>query len=961
MNDQHDDRHRGAEPQWPTGEDPDGGGHPPRHGAGDQPERPNTPPGGFGRAPIDGPGARHGTPPGGFARPGTPPGGFPQAGGPPPGGVPRGGPPPRRMVGPNGPVPPGPQGGPVPGRPGPNGPGARPDGLGGPAAAGSAPGGPPQRPGTPPGGVRRPGAPGGPVPPGGRPPAAGPGGPRRPAGQGPQRQPGEEPTDLLQPVYQTTPREPELLTHREDEVELEPFYDDEYDEELTEQEARVVRKKKVWRRVRRSTYVAFGAMLLAPVVAFAVAYQVVEVPNPEVVAAEQGKAITILYADGSEMTKIASGDANRTLVKYEDLPESIKHAVMAAEDPTFETNVGFDLTAIARAAYYQLKGEQSGGSGLTQQYVKEATDQADMTLTRKFTEAVTAYKMSQQQDKKDILTAYLNTIYFGKGAYGIKTAVKAYFGLDDLKALTYSQAALLAGMAQNPGRSEQPAYLQERWNYVMDQMLEYKWIDQAYRTAEPFPAPIEQVDQSGLSGGRLHIKQQVMQEMARLEWDVERLQKIGGTVYTTIDPVMQTAAEESVAEVLKGQPEGLKSSLTAIDPNSGAVKVYYAGDEGTGLDYARGTLQEAGSSFKPFDLVAALKAGKGLGSTYDGRSPKTFNNVGDQPITIRNASDPRNECGEECPIRDAMEMSLNTVFYELVLEIGTQPVADAAFAAGIPRTVELDGVEKKLLVNPDTGGPPNAGIAIGGGEAQVRPFDMASAYASFAARGVYHEPFFISKITNTEGKAIHQHVDQTRPAFDPDPTTSRNIADNVTESLKPVLTYSKIPCTGRECAGKTGTHELPGSTGQNSKAWMVGYTPSLSASVWMGRNAGNEPLQDAKGNPIFGGGLPGQIWKRFMDRALAGTPAETFPKAVPMGQYNKPVKTTTATTTTTTTKRDEEDRPTTTEQRETTTATTTTTRPTRPCQGPLCPTNPSTTTEDKPDPIGGGNGGPPTG
>ncbi|MEV1114453.1 transglycosylase domain-containing protein [Actinosynnema sp. NPDC049800] len=819
--------------------------------------------------------------------------------------------------------------------------------------AGSGPGGPGQRPNTPPGGLR------GPVPPGGRPPVGGPGGPRRPGGPagpgGPPRRPGEEPTDLLPPVYQTTPREPELLTHREDEVELEPFYDDEYDEELTEEEARAVRRKKVWRRVRRTAYVAFGLMLLAPVVAFAIAYQVVEVPNPEALAAEQGKAITILYADGSVMTKYAPGEANRTMVKYEDLPDSIKHALFAAEDPTFETNVGFDLKAIARAAYYQLKGEQSGGSGLTQQYVKEATDQSDMTLSRKFTEAVTAYKMSQQQDKKDILTAYLNTIYFGKGAYGIKTAAKAYFGHDDLKNLTYSQAALLAGMVQNPSRSEQPAYALERWNYVMDQLLEYKWIEPSYRQSEPFPEPVPQTDDSGLAGPRLHIRNQVIEEMDKVGWDVKKSQSVGVTVHTTIDPPKQLAAEEAVRDIMGPQPKELRSSLTAIDPQTGAVRAYYAGEDGVGQDFARGTIQEAGSSFKPFDLVAALKAGKGLGSTYDGRSPKTFN-LGGDPIVIRNASDRNNSCGEKCPIRKAMELSLNTVFYEMVLEIGTQPVADAAYAAGIPRVVDVGNGEEKLLVNKETGGAPNAGIALGGGEAQVRPFDMASAYATFAARGTYHEPFFISKIANTEGKAVYQHVDESRLAFDPDPQKNQDIADNVTEALKPVVKPSTgLACAGRECAGKTGTHELPNDATQNSKAWMVGYTPTLSASVWIGNPAGSVALKDAQNRPIFGSGLPGQIWKRFMDRALEGTPAEPFPKPRKLNQFDDPKPTTTTTTTTTTQKRDEDNRSTTTDPTSTKPTTTKPTTSTRPCVGLACPPTTSTTTpENGPDPIGGG-------
>ncbi|WP_238412634.1 transglycosylase domain-containing protein [Saccharothrix deserti] len=790
---------------------------------------------------------------------------------------------------------------------------------------------------------------------------SGPGGPRRPGGPGPERRPGEEPTDLLPPVYQSTPREPELLTHREDELEVEPFYDDEYDEELTEEEARVVRRKKVWRRVRRGTYMALGLMLLAPVVAFAVAYQVVEVPNPEQVASEQNKTITILYSDGSPMTTIAPEGANRTLVTYEEIPDTVKKAVFAAEDPTFETNPGFDMSAIARAVYYQLTDRQSGGSGLTQQYVKQATEQDDGTLTRKFNEMVTAYKMSEQQKKPDILTAYLNTIYFGRSAYGIKTAAKEYFDVDDLQKLTQSQAALLAGMIQSPSNSEKPAYRKERWNYVMDQLLRHQWIDEAYRNSEPEPVPVEVTDDSGLSGPRLHIKDQVLQEMARFEWPQQKAQQLGVTVHTTIDPPMQQAAEDSVNEVLKGQTEGLKSSLTAIDPQTGAVKAYYAGEDGTGLDYALGTLQEPGSSFKPFDLVAALKKGKGLNSTYDGRSPKEFKLGGNEPLVIRNASDRNNTCGEKCPVKRAMELSLNTVFYEMVIEIGTQPVADAAFEAGIPKSVPTGEGEQKLLVN-ENGGAPNVGIAIGDGQAQVRPFDMASAYATFAARGVYHEPFFVSKIVDSEGKPVYQHIDKSKPAFDPDPTKSQDIADNVTEALKGVVKEAKIQCAGRECAAKTGTHELPGSVNQNSKAWTVGYTPSLSASVWMGRDRGDEALVDNKGNPIFGGGLPGQIWKKFMDRALNGTAAEPFPKIKLLGPATAATKPPSTPPSITTPKRDEDNRTTTGEVTTTQPPTTTQPRPTRPgsCGALICPTTPTTTGEEEPDPNGGG-GAPPNG
>ncbi|MEJ2853583.1 MULTISPECIES: transglycosylase domain-containing protein [unclassified Saccharothrix] len=993
MNDQHDDRHRGAEPQWPTGEDPDA--RLPRRGAGDQPDRPNTPPGGFERQP------RHGTPPGGFARPpaggppqGTPPGGIPRGGAPvggapvggtPPGGIPRGGAP-GTPPGGNPGTPPGgfpgtppggiPQGGrrhaPEPGDPGRPGHGPADAGRGAAGAGGfggpggqppRAPGQPPRaagpgvpgvpsaanadpnatrhvprgplRPQTPPGGVRAPGA--GPVPPG-RPPVGGPGGPRRP---------GEEPTDLLPPVHQTVAREPELLTHREDEIELEPFYDDEYDEELTPEEEKALRRKKIWRRVRRVSYVGLFLMILGPIVAFAIAYQLVEVPNPQETASKQNKAITILYSDGSVMTKIAPSGANRTMITYDQIPDVVKKAVFAAEDPTFETNPGFDFRAIARAGWYQVTGRKSGGSGLTQQYVKQATEQDDETLSRKFTEVVKAYKMSEQQDKNEILTSYLNTIYFGRSAYGIKEAAKVYFNQDDLSKLTQSEAALLAGMIQNPGKSENQAYSQERWLYVADNLVKFGFMDQASRDAlqYPPPVPLNEVQNSGLDGARLFIRMQVEQELEKNGWGLERAQKLGVTVHTTIDPAMQTAAEQVIAEVMEGEPEVLRTSMSAIDPATGAVKAYWGGD-GKGIDYQTGTLQEPGSSFKPFDFVAALQKGEGAGKLYDGSSPRTFPGRGpDNPV--RNApgvacADPKN-----CSVREAMIKSVNTVFFDMAIKVGTGKVAQAAHQAGIPEKVDVNGKTFTLLED-ENGNAPDANISIGGGTTQVRPFDMTSTYATFAARGVYHEPFFVTKITNAKDEAVYTHTDVTRPAFDPDPQKSQDIADNVTDVLKHIPSTSKIGCAnGRECAGKTGTHELPNSQ-ENSKAWMVGYTPSLAAGVWMGTDSGTVALRNSGGKLIYGAGLPGEIWQKFMDRALANAPKETFPKPKPIGELEAPKPT----QTTTTSKDDDKDDKTTT-GRPTTTRdepTTTTPKPTKPsgCGIIGC----QTTTTQPTDPIG---------
>ncbi|GAA3859880.1 transglycosylase domain-containing protein [Saccharothrix violaceirubra] len=966
MNDQYDDRQRGGEPQWPTGEDPDGGAQRPddrpRGGPG---PRQGTPPGGFDR-PRGGPAPGQDGGPGGQRRPAAPgpngsrgPGPGDQGG---PGPRTGGRPGPAGQGGPNGPRP-GPNG---PGGPGPNGPGPVPGGPG--PHSGPGPNGgqgtqrmdtPPQRP-APPGGVRRPMGPGGPVPPGGR----GPGGPRRPGGPGPDRRPGEEPTELLPSAHQSSRREPELLTHREDELLVDPVDDDEEyedDDELTDEEQRKQRRKKIWRRVRRTSYVLLGLMILGPVVAFAIAYQVVTVPVPEEVAANQNKAVTILYANGDVMTKIAPNGANRTMIKYEDLPEHVKQAIYAAEDPTFETNPGFDFTALARAGWYQVTGRDSGGSGLTQQYVKKATENDAPTLSRKFTEIVKAYKMSKQQGKEEILTAYLNTIYFGRSAYGIKTAAYMYFGKNDLKELTPSEAALLAGMIQNPSKSENTQYSKDRWEYTMRQMLKFKWIDQAYFDSQTYPAPkpLEELQQHGLDGTDLFIRTMVMAELeAKGGFTESEALRSGITIHTTIDPVMQDKADAVIKNVMKGQPENLRYSMSAIDPTTGAVRVYWAGTD-LNIDYQTGTLQEPGSSFKPFDFVAALKQGEGAGEVYDGSSPREF-----PGRTGRNAvfNSPNVACEvpKHCSVREAMVRSVNTVFFDMVAtKYGPQAVADSAFGAGIPKEVELaDGPHKLLAADEKDGGVTDANISIGGGTTRVRPFDMTAAYASFASRGVYREPFFISKITDAAGDTVYTHVDKSKPAFDADQKKSEDIADNVTDVLKDIPGRSKnTTCSAkRACAGKTGTHEKEGSS-ENTRAWMVGYTPSLSVGVYMGSESGKDAIKNAKGEDVYGSGLPGQIWRDFIDQALADKPSEPFAKPNPIGKLSAaPVVPSTTAPKTTTPERTSQT-PTTTSEPEETTDRPTGTKPTRPCMPPLCPTGttqPTKPTLEPTDPIGNG-------
>jgi membrane peptidoglycan carboxypeptidase len=689
------------------------------------------------------------------------------------------------------------------------------------------------------------------------------------------------------------PREPELLTHHEHNGtgphERYDDYEDGYDdqrfaefgpdgEDPQDEDGKPVltpeqRKKRRWRRIRRTMYALVGVFLVLPAIAFAVTYFFVDVPTPEEVAAQQGKIVTYYYANGAEMGKEVPDNGNRVLLKPEQIPDVVKHAVYAAEDASFETNSGFDVTGILRAVFNQLTGGQGGGSTISQQYIKKATENEDPTLTRKFTELVKSFKMNNQQDKKDIITAYLNTIYFGRGANGIQTAAQAYFK-KDVKDLSPSEAALLAGLIQGPGRSGNTAYATQRWNFVMDQLVAHNWLSRAERAGAQFPTPIP-VDQAKpqlITGPASLIQGRVKAELEAKGYPEEKLLSGGYKIYTTIDPKAQKIAEDTVKQVMDGQPQELKEALVAVDPKTGGVQAYYGGQNTRedARDWAN-TQRAPGSSFKPFDLVALLQKGKGLGEVYDGTSPREFGSA-----TVRNSD------GLQCPqctVASAMEQSINTVFYDIVAnDTGVDAVVKAAKAAGIP-----DAHAKPTMKGADNN------ISIGGGTTQVTPEDMAAAYATFAADGVHRQQHFVAKLANAQDETVFEVKDEGTPAFsDGDPEKSKQIAGNVTESLQPVVKHSHLDCEGgRECAGKTGTHQYvdPGgkSVNENAEAWMVGYTPSISATAWVGTGE-NKPIRTSAGKRIYGSGLPGEMWQKFMNAYLKGTPMEKFPPVKPIGK-----------------------------------------------------------------------------
>lgn len=475
-----------------------------------------------------------------------------------------------------------------------------------------------------------------------------------------------------------------------------------------------------------------------------------------------------------------------------------------------------------------------------------------------------------------MLQSYLNIIYFGRGAYGISAASKAYFD-KPVEQLTVSEGALLAALIRRPSTLDpavDPKGALARWNWVLDGMVETKALSSNDRAAQVFPQtvpPDQARAQNQTTGPNGLIERQVTRELMDLfNIDERTLNTQGLQVTTTIDPKAQQAAEKAVSKYLDGQDPDMRTAVVSVDPHDGSIRAYYGGSDANGFDFAQAGLQ-TGSSFKVFCLIAALEQGIGLGYQVDS-SPLTVDG-----IKITNVEG--ESCGT-CNIAQALKQSLNTSYYRLMLKLkgGPQAVADAAHQAGVatsfpgvPHTLSEDG----------KGGPPNNGIVLG--QYQTRVIDMASAYATLAASGVYHRPHFVQKVVNSDGQVL---FDASKSEDNGEQRIPKAVADNVTAAMAPIASYSRghALAGGRPSAAKTGTTQL-GDTNSDKDAWMVGYTPSLSTAVWLGTAKGDEPLVTASGAPVYGSGLPSDIWKATMDGALKGTSNESFPKPTEIGGY----------------------------------------------------------------------------
>ena len=642
---------------------------------------------------------------------------------------------------------------------------------------------------------------------------------------------------------------------------------------------RVLRRFGGW-DVRRWLAAAAAVLIVLPLLTFGMAYLLVDVPKPGDIRTSQ--VSTILASDGSEIAKIVPPEGNRVDVDISAVPVQVRNAVMAAEDRDFYTNPGFSISGFARAVRNNLFGRDiQGGSTITQQYVKNALvgDQRYGLggLIRKAKELVISTKMSQQWSKDEVLQAYLNIIYFGRSAYGVSAASRAYFD-KPVEELTVSEGALLAALIQRPSTLD-PAVDADgalaRWNWVLDGMVTIGALSESERAQQVFPqtvAPDKAKTENLTTGPNGLIERQVTSELLELfNIDQDTLNTQGLQITTTIDPQAQNAAVDAAATYLDGQMPEMRTAVVSIDPRDGGVRAYYGGTDAAGFDFAQAGLP-TGSAFKVFTLVAALEQGMGLGYQVDSSPLKV-----DEKLTINNVDGAG--CGS-CNIAEALKQSLNTSYYRLMLKLknGPEDVADAAHRAGIAES--FPGVNHTLSED-GLGGPPAPGVVLG--KYETRVIDMASAYATLAASGIYHRPHFVQKVVNAEGDVLFDVGMENDPG---ERRIEAAVADNVTAAMQPIPGWSAGHnlAGGRASAAKTGTHQL-GDTGANRDAWMVGFTPSLSTAVWVGTVKGDQPLVNSWGGSVYGSGLPADIWKATMDGALSGTDFESFPTPAEVGGY----------------------------------------------------------------------------
>ncbi len=617
-----------------------------------------------------------------------------------------------------------------------------------------------------------------------------------------------------------------------------------------------------------------------------------------------------IYADSGELLAELHDGRNSEPIPYSAIPQVMVDAMLAAEDSEFFEHEGVDFSAIFSAAIDNILYDTTrGGSTITQQVVKNAFVGSENTIRRKVTEAFVSAEVERRFSKERILEFYMNSVYFGGGAYGVKTAAEEFFN-KDLNDIEIHEAATLAVLVRNPSLYNprtRPEITLERRDAVIDQMVGNEWITEAEATVAKAQA-IDVVDTPLRRGQADHVVAEVKRQLLNDrqfdflgETNEERKVAIFGCpaddvaceggggyqIFTTIDlrlqqkanEILQTwlplpAYEENLAACREIYPEETDEflatyslthscsptgALTMVDNHTGAVKVMASGlpFEFSQFDLAVQGRRNPGSSFKPFALVAALEQGYTLGHSWSGASPIKIecefvcSPDGTNIWTVTNA-------GSSLGVIDleqATAASVNAVYAQVSNEVGPPAIVDVARRMGI--------TESSL----------NPVLSIVLGTSEVSTLEMANAYSNFATNGLHADDYLIARIVDADGNVVYEAQEDKVQVADPAIFSASHRALAQVPTSSGTAPRADI---GRPQGGKTGTHQ------SYLDAWYVGYTPEYSTAVWVGYESKQVPLTNVVINGqqysrVFGGSVPAPIWAEFMSFVLDGLPQVPFP------------------------------------------------------------------------------------
>lgn len=550
-----------------------------------------------------------------------------------------------------------------------------------------------------------------------------------------------------------------------------------------------------------------------------------------------GKLITTLHSD-----------QNRLPIDINKVPQNLQNAFISAEDNRFYEHIGIDPIGIVRAVVANLThhGISQGGSTITQQLAKNAFLSQEQTLKRKIQEAMLALEIEHKYSKKEILEMYMNQIYFGQGAYGVQTAARTYFN-KDVDQLSLNQCAMLAGLPKSPNyyspfnnRKE----AEERKNTVLDQMAKYGYITTAQaEEAKKEDLGLDKTSLNKEADENASFIDYVSQQIAKKYGD-DALYKEGLQIYTTLDPDKQHAAVQALHQLPdnytddKGltQPQG---AIVSIDPQTGHILAMVGGRGQDSFNRATQAIRQPGSAFKPFVYVTALQ--------HD-MTPDTV--MVDKPVSYGGWS-PKNAGGSysgSMTLSDALAHSVNTVAVQVADKVGTKNIIANAKKMGITTLEDKDD---------------NLAMALGGLTRGVTPLEMASAYGTFANKGVHVKPTAVVKILDRNGNVLEDDSSGTDDSKTR--VMSEKEASEMTTMLEGVITHGTgtAAAIGKPAAGKTGT------TDDNKDAWFVGYTPDIVTAVWIGDDTGSHSLGE-----VYGGTIPAQIWQEYMSSATSDSSSD---------------------------------------------------------------------------------------